>query len=235
MVCLLLSSCGFASPQTFPQAKKIAGEIFANHQETLYCHCQYNAKKQVNLDGCGMSSANPIKRAHRIEWEHMMAAEHFGHHFKCWREPLCEKKGKRYKGRACCEQIDAEFRHLESELYNLWPSVGLVNQARSNYRFSALEGQKSFFGCDILIDKSIRRVEPPNHAKGIVARAHLFIAEHYGIALSGAQQKLFESWNAQYPPDAWEREWAQRVATIEGYENLYITQWHAGLPKNVNL
>lgn len=154
----------------------------------------------------------------------MMPAEQFGKHFKCWREALCEKNGRPYKGRSCCEKSDPLFRKIEAELYNLWPSVGLVNQARSNYRFSALENKSQFFGCDITIDKRAHRVEPPDYAKGIIARANLFIAEHYGIPLSDSQSKLFQAWNTQFPPSTWELEWSKKVADIEGYDNSYINK-----------
>lgn len=222
---LILSvSCFSSPPSSFNQAKKIAGKIFANHQQTLYCQCQYE-NKNVDLISCGMESANIIKRAHRIEWEHIMAAEHFGQHFKCWREPLCQKGGKPYKGRQCCERVDASFRHMESELYNLWPEVGLVNQARSNYRFAQLTQQGSYYGCRITIDKTSRQVEPSDEIKGLVARAHLFMSQQYAIPLSSSQNKLFLAWNKRFPPTAWEREWAAQIAFIEGYENPYITQW----------
>ncbi len=224
-ILLLVNTFSNASPNTFPQAKKIAGEIFANHKETLYCHCQYDVKKQVNLDSCGMSSANHIKRAHRIEWEHMMPAHQFGQHLECWRKPLCERNGKPYKGRACCEKISSEFKQMESELYNLWPAVGLVNGARSNYRISALASASDFYGCAIKLDKKEKKMEPSENSKGVVARAHLFFSERYNIRLSPAQEKLFLAWNKLYPPTAWEYQWAAQVELIEGYENEYITQW----------
>lgn len=88
-----------------------------------------------------------------------MAVQHFGQHFTCWRKPSCQKEGKPYKGRQCCERIDASFRQMESELYNLWLEVGLVNQARSNYRFAQLSQQGNYCGCRISIDKTSRQVE----------------------------------------------------------------------------
>lgn len=152
----------------------------------------------------------------------MMPAEQFGKHFKCWREALCVKNGKPYKGRACCEKIDPLFPQMEAELYNLWPSVGLVNQARSHYRFSALGNKTQFFGCGITIDKQAHRVEPPDYAKGIIGRANLFLAERYNIALSDSQSKLFKALSTHFPPTAWELEWSKQVASIEGYDNPYI-------------
>lgn len=174
-----------------------------------------------------MNEAKTIKRAQRLEWEHMMAAEHFGQQRACWREPLCATRtGKPYKGRRCCAQSDREYRHMEAELYNLWPSVGLINQARSNYRFAMLPGHPAYAGCAIRIDKANRRVEPPDAVKGIVARAHLFMASHYSLSLSASQRALFNAWNNQFPPTAWEYAWAGNVARIEGYDNPFISQYH---------
>ena len=219
---LFVSSSFAQSPNSFSEAKRIAAKVFVDHKETLYCHCEFDSRHVINLASCGMQSAEDINRARRMEWEHMMAAENFGKHFECWRTPLCEKNGKLYKGRKCCQKIDPEFRHIEAELYNLWPAVGLVNQTRSNYRFGILDEKHDFYGCAFSVNKQIRRAEPPDYAKGIVARANLFIAHHYGIRISDAQRQLLTAWNQLYPPDAWEKEWAGRVAAIEGYSNPYI-------------
>jgi deoxyribonuclease-1 len=70
-------------PRDFYEAKKTAFNIFEARAITLYCTCNYNAKKQVNLASCNMTSAKSIKRARRIEWEHMMPAENFGNIKKC--------------------------------------------------------------------------------------------------------------------------------------------------------
>lgn len=221
----VVSIQALSSPVNFTQAKKIAGEVFAAHPFTVYCGCRFQ-NKTIDLASCNMKDAQQKKRAHRLEWEHIMAAEHFGHHFQCWRKPLCTARdGTPYKGRRCCQHIDGLYRHVESELYNLWPEVGLVNQARSNYRFAQLAQKGSFFGCALTIDKSARLVEPIDEVKGLIARAHLFIAQRYKIPLSPGQRKLFVAWNKQFAPSAWEYEWAERVALIEGYENPFITKW----------
>ena len=51
---------------------------------------------------------------------------------------------------------------------------GLINQARSNYRFGFVSSTDNTYGCAIKIDKKNRKVEPSDEAKGIVARAYLF-------------------------------------------------------------
>lgn len=221
---LLTALMGYASPpSSFREAKKEVAKLFFNHPITLYCGCHYDRFKQVDLKACGMAEASVFKRAKRIEIEHMMPAENFGRQLRCWREPICNGKGKKYRGRKCCRKTSQEFRHMEAELYNLWPTVGLVNQARSNYRFSAWAKREWFYGCDFKIDKALRKVEPATRAKGIVARANLFMADKYNLSLSKGQRKLFLAWNKQYPPSDWEKTWARRVEKIEGYKNSYIS------------
>ncbi|WP_244917911.1 endonuclease [Legionella busanensis] len=90
------------------------------------------------------------------------------------------------------------------------------------FRYSMLENHTSFYGCPITIDKKSRRVEPADFAKGIVARANLFMAYKYGIDLSEAQRNLFIAWDKEFPPNANEKWWAEAVAKIEGYPNPYI-------------
>lgn len=215
------------APDNFIEAKKIANGIFADKPITLYCGCRYDIRThKIDLNSCHMQAAYPIKRAHQMEWEHMMPAENFGRQLTCWRKKICTaEKGMAFKGRKCCERISETFNKMEAELYNLWPSVGVVNQARSNFRytqFSANFRYKYFYGCPIIIDAYSRKVEPRAEAKGIVARANLFMAQRYQIKLSRTQQMLFESWNKQHPPDNWEKSWAKQIAGIEGYANPYI-------------
>ncbi|WP_058506046.1 endonuclease [Legionella nautarum] len=213
-----------ANPLTsFAVAKKKAEIIFQNHRTTLYCNCQYNEKKQIDLLSCQMQDAvMRSKRASRVEYEHMMPAEQFGQQFSCWREKKCSKDGKPYKGRKCCAKIDARFKEAEAELYNLWPAEGLVNQVRSNYRYGLVTDKLPFYGCLIYFDKERRKAEPDDRIKGLVARANLFMADRYQIRLSASQRQLFLAWANQFPPTEWEREWGRAVAHIEGYPNPYI-------------
>ncbi|RUQ93499.1 endonuclease [Legionella septentrionalis] len=225
IILFLFASCSFAytKPHSFQSAKKIARVIFAENSQTLYCACQFDDRLRVNLKSCHMENASQHHRAHRIEWEHIMAADHFGHHLTCWNEAVCtHKNGKPYKGRKCCEKVDKAFREAEAELYNLWPEAGLVNQARSNFRFMMLSDESTFYGCPIKISSKQKRIEPPDRAKGIVARAHLFMSWYYDIQLSLSQRKLFEAWDKTFPPSGEELLWAKRVKAIEGYPNPFI-------------
>ena len=224
IACFCFISIGETSAKTidnFSQAKREARKIFSDNKETLYCHCKYDKYGKVDLKSCGMSSAKGKKRARRIEWEHIVPASNFGQHFKCWRQKLCSKRnGKRYKGRKCCEKIDKNFRKAEADLYNLWPSVGLVNGARSNYRYSEIQGEKRFYGCNFKI--SHRKVEPEGWVKGLVARASMYMSQKYDIRMSKSQKRLFDAWSKQYPETLREIEWAKKVERVQGNSNPFI-------------
>jgi endonuclease I len=70
LVCFI--SLSYAqSPSSFSQSKKIAARLFQQHPQTIYCQCSYE-DKEVNLASCSMQAADSIKRAHRIEWEHIL-------------------------------------------------------------------------------------------------------------------------------------------------------------------
>lgn len=204
----------------------MATELFSSHRVTLYCGCAYNQDNKVDLTSCNMHTAAPIERANRVEWEHMMPAENFGRTHQCWTEYLCvnAKTGKEYRGRKCCEKIDADFRRKEAELYNLWPAVGAVNQARSNYAFSEIPNKRGYYGCEFEVDKDSRLAEPPDRSKGVVARANLFMADRYNVEMSKEQRALLEKWNKKFPPGVWELKWAENVAAIVGYKNPYIEE-----------
>ena len=215
------------SPSNFSSAKKIALRLFHEKPVTLYCQCPYDKDKHVDLNSCGMHQAMGQPRASRIEWEHIMPAQHFGKQFACWREKICtnNRTGAKYRGRKCCEHISSEFRHIESELYNLWPSVGSVNQARSNFHYHTLHNKRGFYGCDIAVDKGNNWVEPSELTKGIVARATLFMIQKYQIKIDESEQALLMAWNQTHPPTDWEIDWASQVADIEGYDNPFITEY----------
>lgn len=158
----------------------------------------------------------------------MMPASHFGSTLACWNEKLCtDNKGKSYKGRKCCEKIDKNFQQMEGELYNLWPSDGLVNASRSNFSYAQLyptmrSQSHDFHGCPVVVDTVDHLFEPSDASKGTVARAMLFMSEHYKIGLDNDMYNLMTYWHRKYPPSEWELAWDDGVSAIEGYHNPYI-------------
>jgi len=231
--CFFASNCIAESITTgsksnyFGQAKRLAKIIHADRRITFYCGCHYDKHNKVDLRTCGYLIQQDKRRARRLEWEHIVPVSLWGNHFSCWKEAVCCKRTHCYRGRACCRKVDRSFAKMEADLHNIVPEIGELNALRSNYRFGILPHIRAsrFGACEIKIDPKMRRVEPPPHTRGFIARAYLYMSERYNISLSESQARLFISWNKQYPPQPWEIERNKRICNMQGNDNPYITQY----------
>ena len=216
-----------AKIQSFSKAKKLLEkEVYFDHRETLYCGASFDEKKDV-LPLKGFETDKHKKRAKRIEWEHVVPAENFGKTFSEWREghPYCiNKKGKKFKGRNCASKINAEYRYMQSDLYNLFPAIGAVNAMRSNYNFVAsLDKSGSFGSCKMII--SDRKAVPPESARGRIARTYMYMQATYKhYKMSRQQNKLMSAWDKMYPASEWECSRAERIHAIQGNQNKIMAE-----------
>lgn len=208
-------------PKTFDQAKEISRKAVYYDQNTkgdLYCHCNWEwlGKSGGRVDGqsCGYKARAQQNRADRIEWEHMVPASTFGRQRQCW------QKG----GRENCNAVDPVFNLIEADLHNLAPVVGEVNGDRSNFNVGMTSGIVPQYGqCPFKIDFKNRTAEPPDWAKGLMARVHFYMADRYQLRLSAQQERILMAWDKQYPVSTWERERDQRIAKIMGSSNPFVT------------
>lgn len=211
---------------SFDKAKKLLyTEVYhdAKDRKTFYCGCQYNEKNKVDLNSCGVVPRKNAARAGRVEAEHVFPAHQLGHFRECWRDPekVC---GEKIPGRKCCEQSDTLFTTAHNDLHNLFPAVGEVNGDRSNFNWGMIQNKKHEYGaCDMAIDRSIRRAEPPDHVKGDIARVYFYMSATYGFKLSKQDMQLFEAWDKMDPVDDWERERNRRIAKIQGNFNPFVS------------
>ncbi len=105
------ASKGNTTIQSFSKAKKILiKQVYRGHQTTFNCESQYTQGKHV-IHTNGYVPKKNSKRAHRLEWEHIVPAHAFGQSFKEWREghPDCVKKR--------ANRLKAEIVH-ENEISN---------------------------------------------------------------------------------------------------------------------
>ncbi|HAV1497617.1 TPA: endonuclease I [Vibrio parahaemolyticus] len=214
---------------SFNTAKKIMQQHIYTTPElrkTLYCRATFNVKKEVTPPS-GFKTNKYKNRLNRWEAEHIVPAENFGHTFIEWREghPQCiNNKGKAFKGRKCAEKVNTEYRLMQSDLYNLYPAIGSVNAARQNYNFTLLPHATSNFGqCDVRIDG--RKVQPPEQARGAIARTYLYFEAVYPrYSMSKAQRQLMQAWDKQYPTTKIECQRAQRIKQQQGNTNPILAK-----------
>lgn len=210
----------------FSQAKAAMEEyVIYDNRVTLYCGAEFDADKHVAPDQ-GFYTEKHKARAGRVEWEHAVPVENFGRSFKAWREgsKYCEKDGKPYRGRKCAAKTSREFRKMEADMYNLFPVIGAVNASRSNRDYAELPRAPAAFGsCAAKIEG--RRFEPPDRAKGQVARASLYMDSQYRrFRLSTQQKQLFTAWDRMFPVDRAECRRAKRIERIQKNANPFVKE-----------
>ncbi len=195
--------------------------VYADHRLTLYCGCDYDVDRVVDLAGCGVVARKNETRALRVEAEHAMPASRFGSHLPCWQSG----------GRAECLKTNAVFEGAHNDLHNLFPVVGEINGDRSNYTWARIEGEERLYGdCDFEVDFKGKTAEAAKEVQGDVARANLYMAEVWGpllgFELTEAEAKLYRPWDKGDKPDVWELERNTRIAAIEGITNPFIDAHH---------
>ena len=212
---------------SFAAAKRVLPQIYwqleeeFGQQSTVYCGCPIelsgSAKKPkwtVDLKPCGYEARKNKNRARRIEVELIMPAWEFGHQMKCWRDG----------GRELCGK-DKNFKKMEGDLHNLFPSVGEINKDRLNYQFTDMGAKPTKYGkCPMVVDFELKLAQPPKEARGLIARAYLYMAQEYGIRLAIQQRRLYEAWDRQYPVTAWECRRNELIKAEQGNDNPFVTK-----------
>lgn len=200
-------------------------QVYPDHRVTLYCGAAFDASGAVALPP-GFTPADYAERAGRVEVEEIIPAGIFGRSFVEWRRgaPQCaDAAGRRFKGRACAEALRQEFRLMQADLYNLAPVIGAVKAKRKNYTFAMLPGIHPAFGsCAVKI--AGRFLEPPDAAKGFVARTAFYMAQAYGpyFHLTPQQRLVFQGWDSAHPVTAWECLRARRIEAVQGNRNEFV-------------
>jgi deoxyribonuclease-1 len=214
-ILLLVSFNSLSSQPSFSKSKRILAELYqASPQTTFYCGCEfiYAGKKLIpNLESCDYSVRKQLKRASRIEWEHVVPAWNFGHQLQCWKDG----------GRKNCRK-NSMFKQMEADMHNLVPTIGEVNGDRSNYRFSDWNGKTYQYGsCDMLVDFRAKKVQPSAISKGQISRTYLYMSQQYNLKLSRQDRQLFNAWNTKYNVTAWECKRNELIEKVQGNMNPF--------------
>ena len=230
----LLSSCAKTTnkvhsrkyPINFVQAKKIAREIYKLHPKTFYCSCEFNNDAVIDFKKCGFKPKNNSKRNYKLEWEHVVTAKELGGHYPCWNSKICTtKKGKRYKGRKCCEKINSKFNLAISDGHNIVPSIGSVNNTRGAKNFSNVEIENYEYGL-CKIGFNIKTAIPDKKIRGVIARKYLYMIDTYNIEIDNEYKNLMINWNKAYPPSETEVKIHDEIAKTQGSSNPYVKLYY---------
>lgn len=206
-------------PQSFSQAKKLlTNKVYANDNErqTFYCGCNYSRDGKIDPLSCGYEPKRPgSARSKRLEWEHIVPAAYIGRGRACWEtgvEECKNRKGKSYKGRRCCEKVDAQFRQITADLNNIVPEIGELNADRSNFPHREIEGEKREYGaCDFEVDTKLKEAEPAVPLRGFIGRTWLYMYDVHKVQISPNDLNVYQAWADAYPPQEWELARKKRI------------------------
>lgn len=225
LLSLVLPQSAFAM-KSFSAAKRVLPQIYYQLDRefgsttTIYCGCALDysggpkkTRWSLDLDSCGYEPRKNANRASRIEVEHVMPAWEFGHQLKCWQDG----------GRKNCAK-NKDFKRMEGDLHNLFPSVGEVNGDRGNFQFSDWNAKPTQYGkCQMVVDFKLKLAQPPKEARGIIARAYLYMAETYDIRLAPQQRRLYEAWDRMYPASELECRRNELITDKQGNRNRFVS------------
>jgi deoxyribonuclease-1 len=202
-------------PGNFLKSKWLLREkVFRTKQDRIdyYCGCRYRPNNTIIKNSCSFRAKHRTRRSDRIEWEHVVPAYMLGKDLPCW------KRG----GRKYCRRVSHKFRVMESDLHNLVPVIGTLNQYRSNYLYDNVRGEKRYFGgCDFEIFN--RRVEVPNRTRGDIARRFLYITKKYRIKAPSSVLSTMRAWHRRDPVTLHEKTLDKRIKMLQGDSNPLVS------------
>ena len=208
---LCISATQAFALDTFEQAKHEAEKIFVGPLAVdIYCGCKYDANKNIDFASCGYK-AHFLKRARRMEWEHVLPAYFFYRNLPCYR----------VGGRKACRRTSQVFRRMEGDLHNLRPAVGELNAIRSNKPYGLVRPKiKNYGRCDFYSNKDF--AEPPDDMKGDVARITLYMIQKYRLTMPLNFVMLMRRWNLVDPVTEQERMINRRIQKVQGDFNPFV-------------
>ncbi|WP_161776269.1 endonuclease [Polycyclovorans algicola] len=218
---IILEAKGF--PTSFDAAKRLLErDVYFDVRTDRYCGCSFDRSLTVDVKSCPMRTALYQDLQDSIEWEHVVPASDFGRQRACWRNPPSGTSGRDH-----CGRVDKTFRMMEADPHNLIPVIGALNRIRSNHRFGMVASGTEdpvVLGCGFRVARADggRFIEPPDLVKGKIARIYFYMEDRYGHRIGRSQRRVFDAWNRQFPPDAFEIERDQRLAKAIGVSNPFV-------------
>jgi deoxyribonuclease-1 len=214
-----------SNSNSFSKSRRTLKNIYlqSNKNRTLYCSCSFDTNKQIDHDSCKYSPRiKSNKRSQQLEFEHVVPAHLLGKNLQCWKEPICSKRdGIKYRGRKCCSKVSDEFQQMQSDMHNLFPTVGEVNGDRSNFVFGEIDGEERKYGeCDFEVAE--RTAEPNKSIRGDIARSYLYMSHQYKMEIPDNYEEMLRKWHLSDPPDEWERDRNSLIEDVQGNRNLFI-------------
>lgn len=121
-------------------------------------------------------------------------------------------------------QSNQGFVNAYNDLHNLYP-VNLKFKSmlsRSVYGDMSFDVKTNPNDCGTKFSARFQKMEPPDRIKGNIARAMVYMSQHYHLPLYGSLL-TYQKWNKLDPPDRIEKARNQAIQKQQGAGNPYIT------------
>lgn len=202
--------------KNFNEAKKIFKKThYLGQTKTLYCMCDMTDWNQFDNKNCGYKNKKYQSQWQKIEAEHLVPFSQILSGTKAYKygDPKCGND----KGRKCADKI---YGFIAGDLWILGPAELELNRVHSDYQWAELGNRGESFGsCDFYYED--KKVQPPMHLKGKIARAYMYIEDTYKIkVISNKNEKLFNIW-AKYKPTVDQCKLAKKIIEIQGNINKF--------------
>lgn len=113
------------------------------------------------------------------------------------------------------------YRDAISDPHNIYPVKQKALLDRRGTRFGDLPEDVQPASGDCPYQLSFQTFEPPENARGNVARAMFYMHETHDLPLVGSEE-TFKRWNRQDPPDEQERARNDAIKAMTGRSNPFI-------------
>lgn len=113
-----------------------------------------------------------------------------------------------------------EFARVSDDLHNQFPIVRQMELERRRTHFSMI-GDVVTADAACGYRRSFQNFEPPDHAKGVVARAVLYMQHQYSLPLIGPPS-MYQQWHRQFPVTELEKRRNDVIEHLQGQRNPFI-------------
>jgi deoxyribonuclease-1 len=194
--------------------------IYEAHRYSFFCDQPFFSNGEVSIQNC--KHCPSIKSL--ITWMPIVSQRELAKTKMCFQEKVCvNRKGLRFKGVRCCQEIDENFQRMNKDLYNYVPELNIFIKQRGNYHFGLIpQNEHPAKGCHFYVDKKNKIVEPAPQLRGIIARTYLYMRDTYQLALTSDELRLYQAWHQQYPVTDWERERSDKIKAKQAKGNPYV-------------
>lgn len=216
---------GLEAPDNRSQAKNVLSMIDLDYKVTAINGCAYDYDKTSCMDktivdgsSCGLGDTNVT-----MKWMQVVPDTFYGRNRACMNEKKCVNVFTKelFGSPMCCRRIDAQYKKMEADLFNLIPVISTLAEAQKGRIFGAVKTPLEMIGRTKIGSEAI---EPPDEVKGNVARVYLYMEGRYGLQLSKEQKSLYEAWSSLDPVDAKECKVGKLILKIQGSHNPYIEE-----------